>query len=133
MSLFSGPPDNPVVGGESPEENALPTQMDEPPKPFVKNFGGFMYYFVHFGFIILLWSLVWVALNAITTKMGFATPTAMRVVWALPLLGVLGTILSGYYPTGWVISIFVIGFGLMWVSLAVAALFGLYSQNRLPA
>lgn len=132
MSLFAGPPDNPVVS-ESPDENALPVQMDEPPKPFVKNFGGFMYYFVHFGFIILLWSLVWVSLNAITRKMGFATPTAMRVVWALPLLGVLGTILSGYYPLGWVISIFVIGFGLMWISLIVAVLFGLYSQNRLPA
>ena len=90
-----------------------------------------MYYFVHFGFIILVWSLAWVAMNAITLKMGVATPTAMRVVWALPLLGVLGTILSGYYPLGWVISIFVIGFGLMGLSLVVAGVFGLYSQNRL--
>ena len=131
--MFSGPPDNPVVDGSSPAENALPVQMDEPPKPFVKNFGGFMYYFVHFGFIILVWSLAWVSIDAITRKMGFATPTAMRVVWALPLLGVLGTILSGYYPIGWIVSIFVIGFGLIGISLAVATLFGLYSQNRLPA
>ena len=130
--MFTGPPDNPVVD-MSPEENVLPVEMDEPPKPFVKNFGGFMYYFVHFGFVIIVWSLTWVALNAITTKMGFATPTAMRVVWSLPLLGILGTILSGYYPYGWVLSMFVIAFGLMGMSLGVAATLGLYSQNRLPA
>jgi len=133
MSIFAGPPDNPVVDSSSPDENAIPVQMDEPPKPFVKNFGGFMYYFVHFGFIILVWSLAWVAINAITRNMGFATPTAMRVVWALPLLGALGTVLSGYYPLGWVISMFVIGFGLIWLSLIVAGVFGLYSQSRLPA
>ena len=130
--MFAGPPDNPVVDN-SPEENALPVQMDEPPTPFVKNFGGFMYYFVHFGFIIIIWSMSWVAINAITQRAGFATPFAMRVVWSLPLLGVLGTILSGFYPLGWVISMFVIGFGLLWLSLVVAVLFGLYARTRRQA
>jgi hypothetical protein len=130
---MNNPPDNPIVGLSDDTENVLPVEMDEPPRPFVKNFSGFMYYFVHFGFIIIVWSMSWVAINAITQRAGFASPFAMRVVWSLPLLGLLGTILSGYYPLGWVISIFVIGFGLLGVTLVVAALFGLYARKRLQA
>ena len=129
--MNSTPPDNLIA--ETTEENVLPVPMDEPVRPFVKNFGDFMYYFVHFGFIIILWSMAWVAISALTQKMGFASPFAMRVVWSLPLLGILGTILSGYYPLGWVISIFIIAFGLLGLSLVVAGLFGLYSEIRHPA
>jgi hypothetical protein len=126
--MNSTPPDNPVV--DTADDHVLPVQIDEPIQPFVKTFGDFMYYLVHFGFIIIIWSMSWVAINALTQKMGFASPLAMRVVWALPLLGVLGTILSGYYPLGWVVSIFIIAFGLLGLSLVVAGLFGLYSEIR---
>jgi hypothetical protein len=128
--MNSTPPDNPIP---ETEENVLPVPMDEPVRPFVKNFGDFMYYFVHFGFVIIIWSMAWVAISALTQKMGFASPFAMRVVWSLPLLGILGTILSGYYPLGWVISTLIIAFGLLGLSLAVAGLFGLYSEILRPA
>jgi hypothetical protein len=125
------PPDNPIADtSTSTEENAIEIQMDEPPKPIVKDFSGFMFYVVLFGCAILLWSLTWVGINAITLKMGFASPFAMRVVWSLPLLGVLGTLLSGRYPTAWLISIFVIGFLILGASLIIAGLFGLYSTVR---
>ena len=130
--MNSTPPDNPIVV-DTTDEHVLPVPMDEPVRPFVKNFGDFMYYFVHFGFIIIIWSMSWVAISAMTQKMGFASPFAMRVVWSLPLLGILGTILSGYYPLGWVISTFIISFGLLGLSLVVAGLFGLYSEIRRPA
>jgi hypothetical protein len=120
------PPDNPIAD-TSTEENAIEIPMDAPPKPIVKDFSGFMFYVILFGCAILLWSLVWVGINAITLKMGFASPFAMRVVWSLPLLGVLGTVLSGAYPAAWLISIFVIGFLILGASSVIAALFGLYS------
>ena len=120
------PPDNPIAD-TSTEENAIEIPMDVPPKPIVKDFSGFMFYVILFGCAILLWSLVWVGINAITLKMGFASPFAMRVVWSLPLLGVLGTVLSGAYPAAWLISIFVIGFLILGASSVIAALFGLYS------
>jgi hypothetical protein len=129
MSLT--PPDNPIV--VSGDENVIPMQMDDIPQPIVKNFSDFMYNVVVFGCLILLWSLVWVAINAITLKMGFASPLAMRVVWAIPLLGVLGTILTGTTTLGWSISIFVLSFITLAISLVIGALFGLYSQNQLPA
>lgn len=123
------PPDNPI------EENTLPYSMDEIPQPVAKNLNGFMYAVVHYAFVILLWTLAWVAINAITLKMGFASPFAMRIVWAIPLLGTLGAILSGSSTFGWTLAIYILGFMILGLSLVVAGLFGLYSQNqsRLPA
>ena len=129
MSL-AVPPDTVLPEDDT---NEIQLDMDPVPRPIVRNFGGFMFYMVGYSLAILAWSVVWVALMFIMGKMGVTQPPSIwfRVVWSVPLLGILGGFIGGGTTTGWITSIYAFGFFIMWIAAAIAVSFGLYPPSWL--
>ena len=128
---FAVPPD--TVLPEDDATNEVQIDMDAVPQPIVRNLGGFMFYMVGYSLAILAWSVVWVALMFIMGKMGVNKPPSvwLRVVWSIPLLGVLAGFIGGGTTTGWIFSIYVFGYFIVSITVVIALLFGLYPPSWL--
>jgi len=128
---FTVPPD--TVLPEDDATTEIQIDMDPVPQPIVRNLGGFMFYTVGYSLAILAWSVVWVALMFIMGKLGVTQPPSVwfRVVWSIPLLGVLAGFIGGGTTTGWIFSIYVFGYFIVSIAVVIALLFGLYPPSWL--
>jgi hypothetical protein len=128
------PPDTVLPDDVDPgSPQPLQIQMDPVPQPIVRDLGGFIFYGVGYSLAILSWSVVWVSLMFMLGKMGVTQLPSVwiRVIWSIPLLGMLAGFISGGTTTGWIIYIYITIYLMLWIAGVVALLFGLYPPDWL--
>ena len=131
------PPDTVLPEDVDPgaPQQSVQIQMDPVPQPIVRDFSGFLFYGSGYSLAILAWSVLWVALMFMLGKMGVTQPPSVwiRVIWSIPLLGILAGFIGGGTTTGWIAYIYISIYIMLWIAGVVALLFGLYPPRWLSS
>ena len=84
----------------SSDDTTITPDIPQPSGPLVNSFPAFSGYFVWFSFLILVWFSGGVALYALLQRNGMFYWIAY-VVWALPIVGIVASVLTGSSAVVW--------------------------------
>ena len=90
----------------STDDTTITPDIPQSSGPLVNSFTGFSGYFVWFSLLLLGWFTGGVALYALLQRNGMMYWIAY-VVWALPIIGLLASVLTGSSATVWSVVIIV--------------------------